>query len=241
MAGAIDKGTELDRYSKRHIHYYTEEIPALIEEIFKNNKIKNVGDLGSGDGAILYALLKKGYLEDIQSIVAVDISNERISRVKEISGKIRAIAVDICDLHMIDSMTLDLVMSSQVIEHVQDEKRLLDEAYRVLRPNGFLYLSTVYKRWYGWYFYRCRGRWVLDPTHLREYQSENQLLDLFKGYNFKLLENSMKLQWFPVTDFVFKRIGMGRQVYNNKTARLLRNIKIPIFGYYNWELVFKKG
>ena len=41
---------------------------------------------------------------------------------------------------------------------------------------GSLYLTTVFKGWYAWYFYRCEGRWTVDPTHLREYRSDAELL-----------------------------------------------------------------
>ena len=113
--------------------------------------------------------------------------------------------------------------------------------YRFVSKEGLFYLSTVFKRRYAWYFYRCNGRWVLDPTHLREYTDTHQLLDRIRKHNFKVLEDKKTLYWFPVTDFIFKRIGRDRKVYRHKLTKFLRNIKVPILGYYNWELVLKKG
>ena len=230
---------EIDKYSKKFIHYYSGDIPFLIEEIFKKNNIKNLADLGSGDGAILYSLLKRGCLDKVEKVVAVDISRSRIEKVRKISSKILCVVADVCKLDMLPNASLDLIISNQVIEHVRDENNLIEGVSRALVKNGLFYLSTVYRKWYGWYFYRCKGKWVLDPTHLREYKDEEQLLSKFKKYNFKILENRKTLQWFPLTDFFLKRIGKRKDVYSNKFMRFLRSMKIPILGYYNWELIFK--
>jgi len=42
----------------------------------------------------------------------------------------------------LESAAADIVLSSQVLEHVADPIAYLEEAYRVLRPNGILILST---------------------------------------------------------------------------------------------------
>lgn len=231
---------ELNKYSRKYIHYYSDRIPDIIENIFNERNVRSIADLGSGDGAILYSLSRKGYLDNTEKVIAIDISKERISNVKKISNKILCIIADACDLGMLKNIGFDLIISNQVIEHVPDDTRLVEESYRVLVKGGIFYVSTVFKKWYGWYFYRCNGKWVLDPTHLREYTNENQLLDIVKLYSFEILENKKTLQWFPVTDFVLKRIGMKRYIYNNKIMNFFRNIKIPILGYYNWELLLKK-
>jgi len=232
---------ELDKYSRRYIHYYTDQIPTTIENIFNNRNIRNIADLGSGDGSILYSLFKKGYLDNMQKVIAIDISKERINKVKKISDRILCIVADVCKLCLNDNVNLDLVISNQVVEHVQDEKALAGETHRVLVKNGLFYLSTVYKKWYGWYFYRCNRRWVLDPTHLREYRDENQLLSILKKYNFQILKNKKTLHWFPIIDFFVKRLNIkNRKIYNNDFMFLIRKIKIPILGYYNYEILCQK-
>lgn len=65
-------------------------------------------------------------------------------------------------------------------------------------------------------------------------------MNIIKKYSFEILEDKKTLQWFPITDFIFKRIGAKRSVYNNKIAKFLRNVKMPILGYYNWDLVLQK-
>lgn len=231
---------DLDKYSKKFIHYYTCEIPTLIKDLFNKHNIRSIVDLGSGDGAILYTLFKEGYLDNIEKVIAIDISAERINNIRKISNKILCIVADVCRLKMLDNASLDLAISNQVIEHLPDEEKFIKEAYRLLSKDGLFYLSTVFKKRFGWYFYRCNGRWTLDPTHLREYTYENQLLDIIRKYNFEILENRKILQWFAITDFILKRIGLKRNIYDNKIMKFFRNIKVPILGYYNWELVLKK-
>ena len=51
---------ELEKYSKKFIHYYSDEFPVLIGETIENNPdFKTFVDLGCGDGSILYSLNKK--------------------------------------------------------------------------------------------------------------------------------------------------------------------------------------
>ena len=121
-------------------------------------------------------------------------------------------------------------------------KKAIEAMSRVLKKDGRIYLSTVFKKWYAWYFYRNKGRWVLDPTHLREYSREAQLLDLILASGFRVLENQKSLFWFPVIDFFVKQIEIkNRSLYENRIPSLLRRIKVPILGYYNWELVLVKS
>ncbi len=234
---------KINKCPRKHIHYYIDEIPELLDSLFKNNiNFENIADLGCGDGAILFALSKKGYLQNIKTIFALDISAERIDAVRKIDEKITCQVADVSNLNIIQDNFLDLVISNQVIEHIPDEDRFVKEMSRVLRPHGLLYLSTVFKKWYGWYFYRnSQDAWVLDPAHLREYTQEENLLDIIKKYNFSVIKNRKHLQWFPVTDFFCKRLGLSRRIYQNKIIRYLRMFKIPIPGYYNWEMLLVKG
>ena len=118
---------------------------------------------------------------------------------------------------------------------------MIKEVKRMLKTNGIAYISTVFKKWYGWYFYKCNGKWVLDPTHLREYSQDNQLLDFFKENNLEILENKKTLTYRPIVDFVSKRIGLKRYLpVDGKFMKLLRKFAIPVFGYYNWEIVCRK-
>ena len=232
---------KLEVYSKKHIHYYSDNLPELIEDVFRKHMIKRFADVGSGDGSILFALFKKGLLDNLETITAVDISEDRINNARKISDKIICVIADAGNLEMINNENLDFVVANQVIEHMPDEEALIKEAFRIIAKGGIFYLSTVFKKWYGWYFYRCNSKWTLDPTHVKEFTDEAQLLDIVKKYDFTVLVNKKSLYWFALTDFILKRIGAKRTAYNNTLLKLLRGIKVPILGYYNWEILLKKN
>lgn len=53
------------------------------------------------------------------------------------------------DLHInqngevpLDNASVDIILSSQVLEHVPSPERYIKEAYRLLKPGGLLFLST---------------------------------------------------------------------------------------------------
>jgi len=236
---------EIGAYSTKYIHYYTGEIPWMVSLVFKSFAVENFADLGSGDGALLYSLLASGYLAKASNVIAVDISRERINNVSRIDTKIKCFQADVCNLKMINDESMDFVVSSQVIEHIPDQGKFISEAHRILRKNGIFYLSTVFKKWYAWYFYRSNGRWVLDPTHVREYQDTCELLGIVRRRGFEVLQDKKTLQWFPVTDFFLKRIcpknDDARRAYKNRLLSAARKFKVPVPGYYNWEMLLKKN
>jgi len=234
---------QLDKYSRIFIHYYSQQAPILLVDFIRKNKdLKVIADLGCGDGSILYSLAKNKILDNFDKIYAVDLSRERIRRVKLINNKINAFIADVCNLSQISDSEIDIIISNQVIEHVSNEDEMIKEMKRILNKDGFVYLSTVFKKWYGWYFYKNRfNKWTIDPTHEREYTKDEQLLDRLKKFNFEIIENRKILHWFPLTDFFLKRVGFGQDIYEkNFILNNFRKIKVPIIGYYNWEIICRK-
>lgn len=72
-------------YSRKHVHFYDESIPALLERglslVTKCRGTKPaLLDLGCDDGRLLFALYRKGILTNFARVVGVDISKEKIER-----------------------------------------------------------------------------------------------------------------------------------------------------------------
>jgi 2-polyprenyl-3-methyl-5-hydroxy-6-metoxy-1,4-benzoquinol methylase len=230
----------IEQYSKKFIHYYHLEIPRLLQKYLAGSKGNAFCDLGCGDGSLLYALNENGYFKD-KVVFALDASEERINVAKQINPAFKCFKDDVCAIKNLQSQSIDFTVSTQVIEHIPDEECMIREIKRILKKDGLVYLTTVFKKRYGWYFYRCNGKWTIDPTHLREYTDDKPLLQLFHKYGFDILENKMTLLWFPLFDFILKRIGLDRKIYLKKVFHVLRQIKIPIIGYYSWEMVLKNN
>jgi ubiquinone/menaquinone biosynthesis C-methylase UbiE len=66
------------------------------------------------------------------------------------------------DLSRFQDNTFDFVVTFQVIEHIQDDKKFLEEAQRVLKPKGKIILTTINKSY-------SLSR---NPWHIREYNTK---------------------------------------------------------------------
>lgn len=224
-------------YSQRQ-QFYVGEIPAMLERRLASTNWNTVLELGCGDGSLISALESQGTFTD-KSVIAYDLSSDRVEVVQTTTKNIDCVVGDACSL-AIQDQSVDFIITSQVIEHVDDDNLMAQEMYRVLAGNGLAYISTVFKKWYGWYFYRCNGKWTLDPTHLREYNEESQLIDKLENCGFTVIENKKYLDGRPIVDSVLRRFGADRQIYSNGLLRSLRLFRVPLPGYYIWELVCAK-
>ena len=137
-------------------------------------------ELGCGSGYFLADIEKQ--FPSIK-LTGVDLSEENLSFANAILKRTKLMKGDATNLKLPDS-SFDVVAALELIEHVHDDKALLAEAWRVLKPHGTLILSTpdtekplwstVWKLWNNTF------RMRYDP-HFREYKEED-----FK----KLLEES---------------------------------------------------
>jgi 2-polyprenyl-3-methyl-5-hydroxy-6-metoxy-1,4-benzoquinol methylase len=116
---------------------------------------RRVLDAGCGVGYGAGLLKQAGAAE----VVAVDLSEAviEVARGEVPEGVICAVA----DLHTLDypDDSFDLVVCFEVIEHVDEQDRVLDQLARVLRPDGLLLISSP-----------NRGNYVPgNPHHRHEY------------------------------------------------------------------------
>lgn len=210
MKTVLEKNRE---YSEKFIQpIKNPKLPNEIKNILEKEKIKSMIDLGCGDGAIVEAVKKE--FPRI-SIFGVDISSRRINRLKEKFPKEKFFISDVCNTKLKERF--DFVYTSQVIEHVEDDKKMVKEINKLLKKNGILFCSSVIKKPWAIYQYRNNGKFVLDPTHEREYKNEKDFLGLFKN------------------DFTLEKYGIS------KTKRKKFGITFRIPGFYEvWGIWIKK-
>jgi len=229
----------IEDYAKIGPQYYSGQLPPLLAKYLARKEYGSLLDCGCGDGATLYALKQLGFLKD-KEVIAFDLSESRVEIIRNIDAGIKAFVDNAETISHVKDNSVDFLISEQVIEHV-DQVKMMASIGRVVKSGGIVYLSTVFKKWYGWYFYRCNGKWTLDPTHLREYGKDSELFDVIGKEKFEILENKKKLLFFPLIDtFVRKLHIKDRNIYRNNLLRLMRHIKRPVIGYYNWEIVLRK-
>lgn len=119
-------------------------------------------EAGCGLGAYVLHLL-----EDSPRVVAFDIEHERVAAAHQ---QVAAVHVAAAEALPYADASFDLVLSNEVIEHVQDDAVAVREMVRVLAPGGRILIFCP-NRWYpveqhGHYW---RGRYHFGNTPLINY------------------------------------------------------------------------
>src|SRR4030042_7005749 len=126
----------------------------------KTSKRESVLEVGSGEGYGTSSLSKK-----VKKIVGIEVNKEAVNHASQKYGSEKCLFkyYDGISIPFADR-SFDVVVSFQVVEHVQDDKNFLSEIYRVLKKGGELILTTPNR------IYRLRhGQKPWDRFHIREY------------------------------------------------------------------------
>jgi ubiquinone/menaquinone biosynthesis C-methylase UbiE len=160
--------------------------PRLLKRIAPYHELPRdacILDLGSGVGNFVVACRKRGLrafgiepdrIGAGSSVTSLQIASKRLEQT--------TFAAAVGEALPLPDSTFDLVVLDQVIEHVSDQKKVLNEAFRVLKPTGCVYIACPnflrfyephYKLWFVplmpkplacWYL-RLRGR---NPVLLQQ-------------------------------------------------------------------------
>lgn len=181
-----------DKISKRRV----ENIVEIVKK-FKSNDISLL-DVGCGSGYLIKEL-KRNKIK-VKYSVGLDISRNAISIAKKRFSK-----VYICD---IDSKNLpekndsfDIVVCSEVLEHLYDIKSCLAELKRVVKKNGIIIISVPNL---GFWKYRLKlllGKTpeiIKDQRHLHAFTG-TYLCSVVEQQNLKVLEKETPKQTFSLS------------------------------------------
>lgn len=121
------------------------KIRAALATVLADTSALSLLDLGCASGIITRAL-RPGF----KNAVGIDL-NEAGLRMSDGSGQERAdhtplLRATTKQLPFADD-SFDVIVCAQVYEHVADQTALAEEAYRVLRPSGWLFFSGPNRAW----------------------------------------------------------------------------------------------
>jgi SAM-dependent methyltransferase len=227
--------TDLDRYSRTHPHFLVDELPSLLSRVARRGVI---ADLGAGDGRLLYALSRRHLVE---KAYVVDLSPERVAAAIALSPELVGVVADATSVAEIPDGSVDGVIASQLIEHLPDDRLLAPEIARLLRPGGWWYVGSVLRSKRAWWIYRVDGRWRLDPTHVREYESIDDFVEVLDERELvtELVETTPLR--FPLADLALRSFAYARLIppdhigalySRSRRLKQLRRVRMRIPGFW---------
>jgi 2-polyprenyl-3-methyl-5-hydroxy-6-metoxy-1,4-benzoquinol methylase len=113
----------------------------FLENFLPNLKEKKILDLGSGMGGFLVAMSKRGYtIEGLEP-------NPDYCEIIKLRGKKNNLDVNITRAKAEEvpfgESYFDLIYCNDVLEHSDDPEKILRECFRVLKPNGSMYVTVI--------------------------------------------------------------------------------------------------
>ena len=145
-------------------------------------------DVGCNDGAVLVGLAENG-----ESLWGMDISASCLAAARQ--RGIRTVAADASQGLPFDSGTFDLVLASEIIEHIYDTDRFLAEVFRVLKRPGLVVVTTPNINCLRNRFLVPFGRYPYGPGHALEGSGHGVHI---RAYNVAILAAQMVRTGFSV-------------------------------------------
>lgn len=119
-------------------------------------------DLGCGNGFLASTLANMGHW-----VVGVDVSEDGISIAREkypsIKFLVKSVSEDLSEL----GLDFDLVVSSEVLEHLFEPQLLVKQAFKLLRPGGSFIVTTPYHGYFKNLALSLFDKWDFHHTSLR--------------------------------------------------------------------------
>ena len=162
-------------------------------EITIKKKLENIGSRDTGLGYLTYAIASEGY-----NIKGLDISSDAIKEARHRFGDY-FICEDVFKYADGQTETFDLVILTEVIEHVSEPVNFCKALTRLLNPGGKLFISTPNKSafWKEEYWYT-----ELPPVHLTWF-SEESFREISK-------QTGLKISFFDFTEYNKSHLDMTK-------------------------------
>jgi ubiquinone/menaquinone biosynthesis C-methylase UbiE len=182
-----------------HLHRY-----AIASELVEN---KTVLDIASGEGYGSYLMAKKA-----KNVVGVDIdfSTVKLAKKKYIRNNLEYLEGSTSFIPLEDN-SVDAVISFETIEHHDEHDKMMTEIKRVLKPDGFLLISSPDKE-----FYSDLPNTV-NPYHIKELYS-NDFINLINNYfknNYLKYQNSYNFNSYVVKNMENLKVYSGDNLICN--------------------------
>ena len=180
-------------------------IKFILSKVKKSIKKKSILDIGCGGGLTSEPLAKKG-----AEVIGIDENNNNLKQAKchalKKSLKINYINTSFGNFIKNNKKKFDLILCLEVIEHVDNYKKTLEQITKIIKPGGFLILSTINKNLKSLIFAKYIAEYVLNwipiGTHeFNKFLKPSEISNFLKMKNLKIVDikglefNPIANQW----------------------------------------------
>jgi len=154
----------------------------------KTNNNEKLIDIGCGSGAFTIGASLRGY----RSLgLSWDEKNHKKSIYNAEICKAKLASFKIADVRSLDThkqiKNFDVVINTENIEHIINDKKLFNDMYNLLKPGGYMLLTTPYL-YYQAISETDKGPFIEEEsgTHVRRGYNKEMLKELCKQSGFKI-------------------------------------------------------
>lgn len=140
--------------------------PWILQEIEHKGPCRLL-DIGCGAGLLTNAAALKGH-----TVYGIDLSEKSLEVAKKYDST-QTVSYQVADaLHLpYDNESFDVVCAMDILEHVEDPERLIQEASRVLKLNGLFFFHTFNRNFLSYLLIIKGVEWFVRnaPPHMHVY------------------------------------------------------------------------
>ena len=181
--------------------------PIRIEYILKNFKRslkgKKVLDIGCGGGLVSESLSLKGAF-----VTAIDENNKNLNQAKNHakinSLKINYIKSSFDNFYKKNKNKFDLILCLEVLEHIDNFKKTLQQITTLVKPKGSLVLSTINRNLKSLILAKIFGEYILNWIPIGTHEFEKfikpvEIIDVLENKNLKI-KDIKGLEFNPISN-----------------------------------------
>ena len=177
----------------------------IAEGLVPSDAVGRVLELGGGIGEFARRLRQRGL-----AVTFTDLSENNIADAR--SDGFEAVHLDLNYPLPFDNDVFDGVAMLEVIEHVVAAEQLVDETHRVLKPGGFLILSTPNFAFFANRFRVLRGRLPADEGYHYRFFTPRALRDRLSAAGFDVEVATQTMPAFGVNR-LSRLVGRPRRAH----------------------------
>lgn len=197
----------------------------ILKKIVKHIRNNRVCDIGSGSG--IFSRL----LQDENSVYSVDVSVKTLRLAQEKSVKAKIISADAQALPFKDNF-FDSVLLFDILEHTENDERVIKEAWRVLKKGGGVIFSVPQDM-------RLFSNIDIENGHYRRYSKQDLIKRFSNLYKITLLSSV----GFPIMRIYLMLLARSTHVGNFILSKWQRNIlkfgSDLLFWLFHFDLLFQ--